>query len=84
MTAVTSAPTSSPRTGLVNMVNIPVNHGTSLSGFIAEDIVSIPVIRMAKPTRIAPRSRFLPFFMNMIKTTPITARIGENEVGLTS
>lgn len=44
----------------------------------------IPYIRIAKPTKIAPTSFFFWLFVNMIRTTPISARIGENDVGLKS
>ena len=84
ITAVSSAPTSTPSTGLVNSVNSPVNAGTSASGLTAFDMVSMPNIRMAKPSSAAPvffaRSRLL----NRYSTTPISASTGENDVGFSS
>ena len=81
MTAVKIAPAMSPRIGLENIVRIPVNFSLSARGATAPLMVSIPVIRIANPMRIIPISFFLSSFVNMIKMTPITARIGENEDG---
>ena len=81
ITAVSAAPLNIPRTGLENMVRIPVNSGTSASGFTAPLMVSIPVIRMAKPTRIVPRSFCFSLRANIRRQTPASARAGEKEDG---
>ena len=79
-----TAPAVSPRKGLSNIVSNSLNCGTSLSGFMACDMVSIPVINMAKPIKIVPASRFRPFLTNKTKITPTIAITGANEVGLAS
>ena len=81
MIAVRTAPAIIPRTGFENMVRIPVNSGTFASGFTAPLMVSIPVIRIAKPIMIVPASFFFSFLENMIRQTPMSARAGENDVG---
>ena len=80
MTAVSSAPANTPNTGLLNIVRILVNSGTSASGFTASLMVSIPNIRMAKPSRISPMSFFLSL-PDMYMMIPISARIGEKAEG---
>ena len=84
MIAVSTAPATTPRIGLENFTSIPVNSGTSARGSTAPLMAFIPYIRIAKPTKIAPTSFFFWLFVNMIRTTPISARIGENDVGLKS
>ena len=64
-------------TGLLNIVRISVNSGTSARGATAPLIVSIPNIKMANPTKIIPMSFFFWLLINMIKMIPITARTGE-------
>ena len=84
MIAVSTAPATTPRIGLENFTSIPVNSGTSARGSTAPLMAFIPYIRIANPTKIAPTSFFFWLFVNMIRTTPISARIGENDVGLKS
>ena len=84
MIAVSTAPATTPRIGLENFTSIPVNSGTSARGSTAPLMAFIPYIRIAKPTKIAPTSFFFWLFVNMIRTTPISASIGENDVGLKS
>ena len=67
-----------------NIVRIPVNSGTFASGLTAPLIVSIPVIKIAKPIMMVPASFFFSFLENMIKQTPMSARTGENDVGFNS
>ena len=45
-------------------------------------MVFIPNISTAKPISIVPKSFFFAFFENIIRTIPINARTGENDVGL--
>ena len=47
-------------------------------------MVSIPNMRIAKPTIIVPISFFLSFLEKRINAAPITASIGENELGFRS
>ena len=84
MIAVRTAPAIIPRTGFENIVRIPVNSGTFASGLTAPLIVSIPVIKIAKPIMMVPASFFFSFLENMIKQTPMSARTGENDVGFNS
>ena len=84
MIAVRTAPAIIPRTGFENIVRIPVNSGTFANGLTAPLIVSIPVIKIAKPIMMVPASFFFSFLENMIKQTPMSARIGENDVGFNS
>ena len=60
------------------------NSGISASGLTASLIVSIPNIRMAKPTRMLPTSRFFPSLHSIIRIIPITAMTGEKLSGLSS
>ena len=53
----------------------------SLSPSIDELIVSIPNIKIAKPTRISPIFCFLLLPDDIVIITPITARIGVNDDG---
>ena len=81
MIAVSRAPISTPRIGLVNTVKSWVNSGTLARGFTAADMASIPNISTAKPSRIVPTSSFF-FVMRMI--IPISAKIGVKELGFSS
>ena len=80
MTAVSSAPANTPNTGLLNIVRISVNSGTSASGFTASLIVSIPNIKIANPSKISPISFFLSL-PDIYIIIPISARTGEKEDG---
>ena len=79
---VNPAPTSTPRIGLWKAVSISWNFGEFASGDTESDISDIPVIMIAKPTRIRPISLCLFFFAPIISITPMIATIGANEVGL--
>ena len=57
MTAVTPAPTSTPRTGLVMAWNSCKKAGSSRSGSTAASIWNMPVKRTPKPRSIWPTSR---------------------------
>ena len=78
---MSSAPASTPNTGLENHVSILVNEGESFSGSTAPDIMFMPYISIAKPKNIVPSVFFLSDFATIIKAMPITASIGEKEVG---
>ena len=83
MTAVTSAPTSTPRMGLEKRTNSSVNQGSSSRGETASDMAVMPVIRMAKPIRMPPA----PFFFsppNMNSRMPTKASSGLKVEGLSS
>ena len=84
ISAVSSAPVSTPRTGLVNSVNSRVNSGTSASGLTAPDMASMPNIRIAKPSNIDPVLRSRSFFENMYIATPASARTGAKDDGFSS
>ena len=47
-------------------------------------MVSMPNISTAKPSRIIPTSFFLSLLAIMVRTTPMSARMGVKEVGLSS
>ena len=79
--AVNTRPASIPSTGLENIVRMCVNCGTSASGSTALLMASIPVIKMAKPTKILPMSCTFCFLTNIIQTTPIIAKTGEKDDG---
>ena len=81
MIAVSIAPAISPSIGLENIVKKLVNCGLSLSGSTAPLIISIPNIRTAKLIRMFPVSLLLSFLANINSIMPITARIGEKELG---
>ena len=66
---------------LENIVRMCVNCGTSASGSTALLMASIPVIKMAKPTKILPMSCTFCFLTNIIQTTPIIAKTGEKDDG---
>ena len=70
-----------PKIGFVNMVRRCVNCGTSFSGSTAELMAFIPNINTAKPSKMLPTSLCLSFLDDIIKSSPIIARIGENDVG---
>ena len=57
-----------------------VNSGTSASGFTAFDMVSIPNISTANPSRMRPISCFLSSLVNSRKTIPINANTGQNGI----
>ena len=80
--AVRSAPARTPRIGFLNQRSTSANSGTSLRGATAPLIESIPNMSTAKPTSIDAISFFLSFLENVSIATPIIARIGENEDGL--
>ena len=84
MMAVRAAPASTPRMGLENISRMLVNSGTSFRPVTAPDMVSMPNMRVAKPSRMAPMSRLRLSLRNTYSTTPMTARMGEKEVGLSS
>ena len=81
MTAVSSAPASTPSTGFLNMVSRFVNSGTSASGSTAPLIADIPYISTTNPSRISPVIFFLSLLPDISRIIPIIARIGENDVG---
>ena len=80
-TAVSTAPAITPRTGLVKLRKRFMNQGSSARGDIAVDMVCIPAIRMAKPSRILPmpRLRSLPIIYSQI---PMKPRMGLQALGL--
>ena len=65
MTAVRIAPANTPSTGFLNTRNICWNAGTSRRPDTAPDMVSIPNIRVAKPSRIMPVSFLFAFLQNI-------------------
>ena len=82
ISAVSKSPASIPSMGLENLVSIPVNSGTSASGFTAALIVSMPNISTAKPSITVATLFGLSFLENIRIPTATIARIGEKEVGL--
>ncbi len=80
--AVSTSPASIPRSGLENCVRMPVNSGTSAKGFTAPLMVSMPIIRMANPSRIVAIFLRLSLWENNKIPTPTMASTGEKEVGL--
>ena len=80
-TAVSTAPAITPSTGFLKLRNSCINHGSSARGLIAEDIMPIPVIKMAKPSIIlpTPRRRSLP---KVYSQMPIKPRMGLHALGL--
>ena len=84
MMAVSAAPASTPRMGLVNMSRTFWNSGTSFRPSTAPLMVSMPNMSTAKPSRIMPTSFFLSLLAIMVSPTPIRARMGVKEVGLSS
>ena len=81
---VSTAPTSTPKIGFSNIRNRLRKAGTSASPETAADIVSIPNISVAKPSRIVPVSFFLSDLENIRNTVPTSASTGVKEVGLRS
>ena len=79
--AVSTAPATTPNSGLENLVNISMNQGSLARGFMEPDMVFMPAMRMAKPNRIlpTPRRRSLPV---MYSTTPMKPRMGLHALGL--
>ena len=65
MMAVRIMPTSTPKTGLENMVNTRVKDGSLSSGATAALIASMPNIRVAKPRRMEPISFFFSLLQNI-------------------
>ena len=65
MIPVKSAPASTPRIGFLNIRNSEANAGTSLRPETAPLMVSMPNIKVAKPSRIMPVSFFLPDLQNI-------------------
>jgi len=84
MAAVKTAPASTPSTGFENMVRMLTNCGTSLRGSTALLMISMPYIRTAKPISTRPMLCFFSFLVNIMKPIAIAARIGENDIGLSS
>ena len=84
ITAVSTVPASTPKTGMENFRRIPVNSGTSARGLTAPLMVSIPNISTENPIRIVPISFFLASFKNIRKTTPIRASTCAKDVGFKS
>ena len=84
MTPVNSAPTATPRKGLVKAVRMEENSGISARGLMAFFISSIPVIRMANPTMMDPAPLVRVFLADMVMITPARAITGENTSGLSS
>ena len=83
--AVSTAPATTPKMGLENMVRILRNSGTSFNPATAPDIMLIPNIKVAKPSRMVAVSFFLVVLLGiMISTMPISARMGVKEVGFKS
>ena len=81
MIAVSTAPATTPSTGFSNIKKRFLKPSISASGFTAPLIVSIPIIRIAKPAKIEPMSFFLLLFVKSKRQTPISARIGAKEDG---
>ena len=82
--AVSTAPASIPKSGFLNIMNMLRKAGTSASPATAPDIVSIPNISVAKPSRIVPVSFFLSVFPVIKRIIPINASTGVNDVGFKS
>ena len=62
---VSTAPTSTPRMGFLNMMNSSAKPGTSFRPATAPLMVSMPNISVAKPSRIMPVSFFLVSLQNI-------------------
>ena len=82
--AVTAAPTTTPSIGFSKSRKRFLNSGTFANPSTAFDMVSIPNISVAKPSKIVPVSLLLLDFKNIVITMPKTARTGVNEVGFKS
>ena len=81
MTPVNTAPTSTPRNGLLNVVSSPVNSGISASGDTAPLMSCIPYMSTAKPAMMIPTSLCFSFLLPIIIITPISAMTGEKFSG---
>ena len=76
MTAVNTAPTRMPISGLLNWVIRLMNASDSCSGSIAAPIISIPMKRMPRPATMLLMWCTFSFFENMIAPTPRMANSG--------
>ena len=81
ITPVNIVPISTPKNGFLNAVSILVNSGISASGDNASDIHSMPCIKTAKPTSTNPTSLCFCFLPPIIRSTPISAIMGEKYSG---
>ena len=63
-------PSRMPRNGLENIVTASVNALLSRSGDTAALIICMPVIRIAKPSRILPRFFFAECFESILRSVP--------------
>ena len=84
MIAVSTAPATTPRMGLVNTSSSSRKLSMSFRPATAPLMVSMPNISVAKPRRISPVSFFLPLLPIIYSATPTSARIGVKDVGLRS
>ena len=84
MIAVSAAPARTPSSGLVKATNSCLNAGTSRSPETAPDMVSMPNMSVAKPSRIMPVSFLRLSLLNIYIIIPISASTGVNDVGLRS
>ena len=84
ITPVSTAPATTPRMGLENMVRMLVNSGTLASGFTAADMMSMPYMSTAKPIMIEPVSRCFSFLLPMNMKMPMSASTGVKDMGLSS
>ena len=65
MIAVNTMPTRMPTTGLEKFVSREINASFSFSGDTAALMMSMPVIRIVKPSRIVPTLFFIGVFWNL-------------------
>ena len=84
MIAVSRAPTITPSMGFLKSVRRDSKDSESLRGAMELPMVSIPIISRANQTRMPPMSFFLPFFVAIRMTTPISASTGAKFSGLHS
>ena len=84
MIPVNTAPTTTPRKGLVKAVRMEANSGMSARGLTAFFIRSMPVISTAKPTMMDPALRGRLRLADMVRMTPARATTGEKTSGLSS
>ena len=84
ITPVNTAPTITPRKGLVKAVRMAENSGMSARGLTAFFISSIPVMSTANPTMMEPALRTRFFLEAMVMTTPASATTGEKTSGFSS
>ena len=80
--AVSNAPTSTPRNGLVNITINSRKAALSFNPSAAFDIIFIPNINSENPSSIVPNVLFLSDFVNITSTTPIIASTGVKKSGL--